>query len=399
MIPTKVAIIEKIGESGVLLPELITRGLAAHDRLKYYLTLLQTAYTYALAPGKPVPSLRTQREASGLEDTTLDRVIEGSVDRGGGTVYMPGCCQTVATVFEESRRMLQPLLVAGTARSDLQGRAEIYKRRLDDLFAHAPVCADDLMTKSTIRVLTKLSENGHDTMHQLAIDLHWELNRVQTSVTMETIDGARVYSVLDRERALIRTFMKGVNETASLKLDHPGLGTTAAHEGDRLTIQNELGMTQAHVVVLHVADLSVTVTYADVASGAHSIPAGDAADLRGRAGRRPRRQPAKTTRWPSASSPPPRTITSNASSHSSARGWCSCIDWNRARKRLTRLVSKTDALALLKWAADNNIGHLAFLKAGDVQLVETRSSAPSPTTCARAPASTSGSAPMRRGRS
>src|SRR4029453_9468673 len=69
LIPTKVAIIEKIGESGVLLPELITRGLAAHHRLKYYLTLLQTAYTYALAPSKPVPSLRTQREASGLDDT------------------------------------------------------------------------------------------------------------------------------------------------------------------------------------------------------------------------------------------------------------------------------------------------------------------------------------------
>jgi hypothetical protein len=47
------------------------------------------------------------------------------------------------------------------------------------------------------------------------------------------------------------------------------------------------------------------------------------------------------------------------------------IEWNRARKRLTELVGKTDALALLKWAADSNIGHVAFLKAGDVQLVET----------------------------
>src|SRR5262245_8677496 len=47
------------------------------------------------------------------------------------------------------------------------------------------------------------------------------------------------------------------------------------------------------------------------------------------------------------------------------------IEWNRARKRLTELVGKTDALALLKWAADHNIGHVAFLKAGDVQLVET----------------------------
>jgi len=370
MIPTKVAIIEKIGESGVLLPELITRGLAAHDRLKYYLTLLQTAYTYALAPGKPVPSLRTQREASGLEDTTLDRVIEGSVDRGGGTVYMPGCCQTVATVFEESRRMLQPLLVAGTARSDLGGRAEIYKRRLDDLFAHAPVCADDLMTKSTIRVLTKLSENGHDTMHQLAIDLHWELNRVQTSVTMETIDGARVYSVLDRERALIRTFMKGVNETASLRLDHPGLGTTAAHEGDRLTIQNELGMTQAHVVVLHIADLSVTVTYADV----HPARIRFLQEM----------LQTYEIDWTPAGTPVGEDYEMTvgqftAATHDHLERFLTflgsrlvfLIDWNRARKRLTRLVSKSDALALLKWAADNNIGHLAFLKAGDVQLVET----------------------------
>src|SRR4029077_20591890 len=47
------------------------------------------------------------------------------------------------------------------------------------------------------------------------------------------------------------------------------------------------------------------------------------------------------------------------------------IDWNRARKRLTQLVGKSDALALLKWSADNNIGHQGFLKAGDVQIVET----------------------------
>ena len=39
--PTKVAIIEQIGEKGLLLPELVNRGLAANDRLKYYLTLLQ----------------------------------------------------------------------------------------------------------------------------------------------------------------------------------------------------------------------------------------------------------------------------------------------------------------------------------------------------------------------
>src|SRR5262249_42513217 len=47
------------------------------------------------------------------------------------------------------------------------------------------------------------------------------------------------------------------------------------------------------------------------------------------------------------------------------------IDWNRARKRLAKLVGKQEAAALLKWAADNGVGHLGFLKAGDLRLVET----------------------------
>lgn len=370
MAPTKVTIIEKIGESGVLLPELITRGLAAHDRLKYYLTLLQTAYTYAQAPTRPAPTLRLQREASGVNDGVLDRTIVGSVDRGDGTVYIPGSCNVVLSVFEESRRMLQPLLVAGNARSDLRGRTEIYTRRLDDLFAHAPVCADDLMTRATIRVLTKLSENGHDTMHQLAIDLHWELNRLQASVTTETIDGARVYSLLDGDRALIRAFMKGVNETAILKFDHPGLGTIGAHEGDRLTIQNDLGPTQAHVLVMHIVGLSVTLTYADIHRSRvrflHEML--QAYDVQWTRGERPADENYEVT-----------IGQFSAETADQLERWLTfvgsrlvfLIEWNRARKRLTELVGKADALALLKWAADHNIGHMAFLKAGDVQLVET----------------------------
>jgi len=370
MAPTKVTIIEKIGESGVLLPELITRGLAAHDRLKYYLTLLQTAYTQAQAPTRPAPTLRLQREASGVIDGVLDRTIAGSVDRGDGTVYIPGSCSVVTTVFEDSRRMLQPLLVAGAARSDLRGRTEIYKRRLDDLFAHAPVCADDLMTGTTIRVLTRLSENGHDTMHQLAIDLHWELNRLQASVTTETIDGARVYGLLDRDRALVRAFMKGVNETVSLKFDHPGLGTTAAHEGDRLTLQNDLGPTQAHVLVIHVVDLSVTLTYADIHRSRMRFLQEmlQPCDVQWTRGERPGGEDYELTvgQFSAETQDQLERLLTFLGSR-----LVFLIEWNRARKRLTELVGKADALVLLKWAADHNIGHMAFLNAGDVQLVET----------------------------
>jgi uncharacterized protein Yka (UPF0111/DUF47 family) len=45
------------------------------------------------------------------------------------------------------------------------------------------------------------------------------------------------------------------------------------------------------------------------------------------------------------------------------------IDWNRARKRLQNFVPKKASIELLKWAADHDYGHMAFLKAGGEQLV------------------------------
>ena len=65
---TKASILEQIGERSLLLPELINQGLSATDRLKYYLTLLQTAYGYAASPGGHVPDLHTEREAAGISD-------------------------------------------------------------------------------------------------------------------------------------------------------------------------------------------------------------------------------------------------------------------------------------------------------------------------------------------
>jgi hypothetical protein len=362
--------IEKIGETTVLLPELIMRGLAASDRVKYYLALLQAAYAHAYTPDEPPATLRLEREASGVEDVSLDHVVEATTLRGDDTVYVPTAAAIVASLFEESRRMLQPLVVAGAMETDLRGRTDIYQRRLGDLFAHAPIAADDLLTKSTMRVLTKLSGNGHDTLHQLANDLRWELNRLQASVNMETLDGASVYGLVSSERALVRAFMKGVNETAKLKLDHPGLATTAAHEGDRLTIHNTLSGTRDHALVLHVAELSATITYVDVHRQRLRFF-------------REMLQP-HDIHWQSQTPPPSGADVETATGQYVAETreqlgaflafvgsrLVFLIQWNRARKRLTQLVGKADAISLLKWAADNNIGHMGFLRAGDVQLVE-----------------------------
>lgn len=367
--PTKAAIIEKLGENGLLLPELISRGLAANDRAKYYLTLLQAAQSHARSPRLPAPNLRIEREASGVTDMSLDHIVEASADIGTDTLQIPSGGSIVKHLFEELRLMVEPLRVAGATRPDVRGRVEIYQRRLDDLIAHAPRCYDDQLTSSTISALTAISENGHDTVHQLAIDLHWELNRLQATVSMQMIDGASVYNVTGSDRALVSAFMKGIGETGHLKFDHPGLGTTATRDGDRLTIQNDLGTTAAHVVVIHVTGLVATLHYTDIhrrrirflhdllqpydVKWAATTVAADA-DYDMSVGRYTADTPENLERYLSFLGS--RLVF--------------LIDWNRARKRLVRLVRKSDALGLLKWAADNNIGHRAFLQAGDIRLID-----------------------------
>jgi hypothetical protein len=47
------------------------------------------------------------------------------------------------------------------------------------------------------------------------------------------------------------------------------------------------------------------------------------------------------------------------------------IDWNKARKILRQWLSKTDATDVLAWAAQNRVGHRAFLELGGSDFVST----------------------------
>ena len=87
---------------------------------------------------------------------------------------------------------------------------------------------------------------------------------MQAELAEETLDGAAVYNLAEADRPLVLAFMAGLNRTAPLKFDHPGLATTATRAGGRLVIQNDIGTTDAHVIVIHVEGLVVSVTYTDV---------------------------------------------------------------------------------------------------------------------------------------
>ena len=45
------------------------------------------------------------------------------------------------------------------------------------------------------------------------------------------------------------------------------------------------------------------------------------------------------------------------------------IDWNRARKRLSTFLDRDDAIQVLRWAADENVGHMSFLVMGGERLI------------------------------
>jgi hypothetical protein len=368
--PTKLRIIEQIGAKGLLLPELINRGLAANDRLKYYLALLQTASAHAAAPNQPTADLREEREASGIEDEALDEVVPASRAAAPGTYLIPHAAHVFECMALDLLCMLEPLRVAVASEPELRDRLDAYDRRVTDRIGQLPRGDDDHVPSSALEALTRRAANGHDSLHQLVMDLHWELNHLHASVSVDSIDGARAYGLDDNDRALVRAFMKGVNTTSMLKFDHDGLGTTAMRDGTRLAIQNDLGTDDVHVVVIHVSGLEATLIYTD----AH----------RARAAFLQHMLEPHHVQWSSAPVVDGGGYEMRVGRYTGATRddleryltflgtrLVFLIDWNRARKRLGRFVKAADASMVLKWAADNDIGHRGFLQAGGARLIYT----------------------------
>ena len=362
-------IIEQTGGRELALPDCIVRGLAAYDRVTYYLALLQTAQAQAQSPQRPAPSLRALREASGIAEEAFDRIVEDSVSRGNGTTYIPGAGAILESLFDNLRYMAATIELAGTVQSDLRERSGLYRRRLEALAVAVHGGKDDQVTSATVHVLTSQTRNGHDTVHHLTMDMHAELDRLQSAISTETIDGARAFGVTDADRPFVRAFMAGVHETSGLKFSHPGMNTTVAGDGRRLSIQNDFGSSPVHLIVIHVEDRVATITYTDE----------HRARLRFLEGL----LDAYTLTWTSTSAADSgRVVTAVGKYFAETTADIErflrflgsrlvfLIDWNRARKRLARLVSKSAAVELLRWAADSNIGHRGFLEAGDLGLVE-----------------------------
>jgi uncharacterized protein Yka (UPF0111/DUF47 family) len=357
----KPEIISVLGESDVLLPGLISAALAANDRIKLRLSLLQAASQVARAPGSiPPPLPQDETLAAEFSSGALAQARLADAQ----TLFLPGAGALLAGLRRDLAAMLAPIAATG-AGGDFSTRAEALQPLFDN--------AADMIELAKISALTSATRDGTQKFHLLVMDLHKAINQMAAGVAAETLDGAAVHGLMTDDRQAVRAFMRGLHRTAPLAFGHPGLGTMAVRGAAHLTIQNDIGTTDAHVLVVHVTEAEVSVTYTDIhrprakffiamfsGFAVEWTPLGQrqAEGLEEAAFYLVNGRFAFTT-------PEARDAFLE---HLGAR-LVFLIDWNKARKALQIFAGKNEAIGLLGWAAAQEHGHRAFLELGGAELV------------------------------
>jgi uncharacterized protein Yka (UPF0111/DUF47 family) len=364
----KSEIIERLGQAEILLPSLIAEGLSANDRVKVRLSVLQAAGRHARDPNGARFDLADECRPHDIDPVAMEALVNHANLLAGEQVAAPGLDKLRTAIWDDVTTMVRAVK-AGNAN---QGDAAL--ERLSEIRAGASPAAPDTIALAQVARLAGLSDTKGDSLHRLVMDLHKALNQLATAHAEEVLAGAHVHGLQPEDRPMVEAFMRGLESTRKLKFDHPGLATTAARSGARLTIQNDIGETDAHVVVVTVDADAVVITYTDVHRarakfftgllGDHAVQwsgldrksaqgIGDDGVFYLVTGRHPIDDDASR----------------NAFLEAIGASLVFLIDWNKARKVLRTLVSKGDAIAVLDWAARHRIGHRGFLELGGSELL------------------------------
>jgi uncharacterized protein Yka (UPF0111/DUF47 family) len=362
----KAQAVAALGQRGLMLPAWVKAALSANDRLKVYLTVLQAASAHAVHPKRELPDLSTELAAAGLSAGWLHDVAS-SARRVDEYLVVPDLPRLVKCIVEDLAAMARPVLETTAPESESHVRLRHW---LDWLGALPP----ERLTGEQIEALTRGRRGGLDSLHLLVMDLHKQINRLAVDLASEVIAGAHVWQLQPADRPLVAAFMRGLNRTAGLKFDHPGLDTAATRDGERLLLQNDIGTNDAHVLVIQVVGRTITLTYSDLHRTrleffeSSLLPYG--------------------ARW---STPESRTSAglNQGDAYTVATAQFDCaddgaveaalegigsrivflIDWNRARKRLQAFVDKEHAIAVLAETARLDVGHRAWLQVGGERLI------------------------------
>ncbi|HEY5309744.1 MAG TPA: phosphate transport regulator, partial [Casimicrobiaceae bacterium] len=372
-----------MGPSTLLLPAWIKAALAANDRLKLYLTVLQAAASHAEHPDTEPLDLGRETAAAGDEGRWL-RDMPAACSRVNGAFLVPELRRLAQRLAEDLGVMARPLREARREGDDIGPRVQHWLDWLATIGSKQT--GGETLTSDQLRLLTegkRESRRGRardrhdfdtDSFHLLVMDLHKQINQLAGSLSNEEIGGAHVWQLEPADRPHVEAFMRGLNRTAPLKFDHPGLDTAATRDGKRLLLQNDIGTNDAHVLVVQIEGKSITLNYSDLHRARFEFfqtllaPFG--------------------AKWADTQSKVEAALNEgHAYTFGTAQFECAndaaldktldgigsrivfLIDWNRARKRLQAFVAKEEAIAVLAEAARLDIGHRAWLQVGGESVI------------------------------
>jgi uncharacterized protein Yka (UPF0111/DUF47 family) len=364
----KSQIIEHLGQTEILLPSLVAEALAANDRIKVRMSALQAAAQRAREPDRPVSDLEVECRAAGIAPAALATLVGGAHPAGEGRMAAPNLARLMKEISDDVATMIR----AVSAGKPSEGAA--MEARITAIRNTGALEAVSEIEIARVARLTGVAEGGDDSLHRLVMDLHKALNRLAADCSEEILAGAHVFGLHAEDRAPVESFMRGLNETRGLKFNHPGLDTMATRSGGRLLIQNDIGTTDAHVVVIAVKKNAVTVTYTDVHRARAKFfialfepfaAKWSGLDRHTAAGLGDDNAFFLVTGQYQADSAADR----NAFLAAIGAALVFLIDWNKARKLLRGWVAKEDAARILEWAARQRFGHRAFLELGGNELI------------------------------
>jgi uncharacterized protein Yka (UPF0111/DUF47 family) len=364
----KTQIIEELGQGDILLPSLVAEGLAANDRIKVRMSALQAASQHAREPDRAVTELAVESHAAGIAPAAIATLIGGAHLVGDARLAAPNLARLMKEIQDDAATMIRAVSAGDAA------EGEKANARLNSIRGAGLLDAGNEIEIARIARLTGVAHEAGDSLHRLVMDLHKALNKLAADCAEEVLDGAHVFGLHSEDRSAVESFMRGLNETRPLKFNHPGLDTTATRSGGRLLIQNDIGTTDAHVVVIAVKRNAVTVTYTDVHLARAKFFIGQFEKFQATWSGLDRHAAAGlgeddsfylvTGQYHAASA-----AERNEFLAAVGAGLVFLIDWNKARKLLRSWVAKDDATRILEWAARHRIGHRAFLELGGNELL------------------------------
>ena len=362
----KSEIIERLGQADILLPARLAEGLSANEKVKARLSVLQAAARQAHDPQAAPFAMTKECQSAGLDVDAMQRLVNGA-NLADGKVAAPGLDGLIAAIWEDVAAMASAVK-AGDAETGIAALETIKKLKV------VPPAVPDTIGLAQVAQLTAMRDEPDESLHRLVMDLHKALNRLSAQHAEEVVAGAHAYGLLPADRPAVAAFMRGVDSTRSLKFNHPGLGTTATRTGARLTIENDIGETTAHVIVIAVDGALVTITYTDVHRARATFFINQFRNF--------------PVEWSGLDRAPAAGLGDEdifylvtgryAADSAKARdefletlgaALVFLIDWNKARKILRNWVSKGDAANILDWAARHRVGHRAFLELGGAELI------------------------------